>query len=84
MDIEGAEYEVLMHIKPYLKNIRNIVFEYHSSTFSDQKLAELLNLLKEAGFRYHIKEAFTRRSPLYDKDVMLNMDLQLNVYGVRE
>ncbi len=84
MDIEGAEYEVLMSIKPYLKNIRNIVFEYHSSRTSDQKLSDLLDLLKEAGFRYHIKEAFTRKRPLYDRDLLLNMDLQLNVYGVRE
>jgi FkbM family methyltransferase len=83
MDIEGAEFQVLMSLGPYLSNVKNIVFEYHSANNEDQKLSELLNLLKESGFRYHIKEAFTRRRPLYDSDVMLGMDLQLNVYGKR-
>jgi len=84
MDIEGAEYEVLNGIRQSLRNVKNIVFEYHSSIQSDQKLADILSLLKEAGFRYHIKEAFTRSRPLFDKDVMLNMEMQLNIYGTRE
>lgn len=83
MDIEGAETDVLFHIAPYLKNVKNIVFEYHSNVALEQKLGEILLLLKQAGFRYHLKEAFTRNRPLVDRNDMLQMDLQLNVYGYR-
>jgi FkbM family methyltransferase len=83
IDIEGAEYEVLNDIQHKLKNVENIFIEYHSHISEPQKLAAILDFLKNAGFRYHIQEAFVRKRPFVQTQTMLGMDLQLNVFGVK-
>jgi FkbM family methyltransferase len=84
MDIEGAEYEVLLDCASNLHNISNIFIEYHSHIKEKQCLHNILELLQNSGFRYHIHEAYSRKSPFVNKELMTGMDLQLNIYGIKE
>ena len=84
MDIEGAEFEVISDAAPELHRVEAIFIEYHSIKGEEQKLGELLNILKEAGFRYHLKEAYTTLHPYLERKLQLGMDLQLNIFGYRE
>lgn len=83
MDIEGAEYEVLKDCEKELHNVDNIFIEYHSFSNQPQKLDEILNIIKNAGFRYHIKEAFVRNMPFIERNVNAGIDLQLNLFCYR-
>tara|TARA_B100000963_G_scaffold335460_1_gene329599 strand:+ start:2931 stop:3749 length:819 start_codon:yes stop_codon:yes gene_type:complete len=80
LDIEGAENEVIFDIESKLKFVENLFIEYHSYYNEEQKLPEILQLLKRKGFRIHIQEAFVREKPFIDKETCLGMDLQLNIY----
>jgi FkbM family methyltransferase len=84
MDIEGAEYRVLKSCESLLKNVENIFVEYHSYIDKEQQLDDLLLLLKQQGFRYHLKQSFYRRSPFIDRDLACeNMDMAINIFAYR-
>lgn len=56
MDCEGAEYEVLMSLKPDILNkIRNFVIEYHDGLTKYSHL-DLINFFKENKYKYRIKK----------------------------
>ena len=84
MDIEGAEYRVLKHCGPLLRNVQHLFVEYHSYINEQQHLDDLLKLLKENGFRYHLKQSFSRQHPFKD-DLLAceNMDMAINVFAYR-
>jgi FkbM family methyltransferase len=85
MDIEGAEYEVLVHCKPFLKNVEHIFVEYHSYVNKEQHLEDLLQMLKEAGFRYHLSQSFSYERPFMDNVLACeNMDMAINIFAYRE
>lgn len=83
IDIEGAEYAVLIDCAEYLPKVDKIFIEYHSHIDEPQKLDEILLLLNKSGFRYHIQEAYSRKMPYVDNSLMVGMDLQLNIFGYR-
>lgn len=57
IDIEGAEYEVLMDCKEELKNVEKLFVEYHG-IFEDQyKFYDIIDVLKNIGYKVYIKEA---------------------------
>lgn len=84
IDIEGAEYDVLKDCNLELKKVEHIFIEYHSHVSESQTLHEILSMLSELGFRYHIQEAFVREKPYVERNSMCGMDLQLNIYGYKE
>ncbi|MBE9241027.1 FkbM family methyltransferase [Synechocystis salina] len=84
IDIEGAEYPVIKDCQELLKNVERIFIEYHSHYQEKQNLHDILAILTEEGFRYHIKEAYTSQRPFIDRPLMLNFDLQLNIFATRE
>jgi FkbM family methyltransferase len=85
LDIEGAEYTVLKDCEPYLKNIQNIFVEYHSFVNKEQKLEEILEMLKRAGFRYHLKQSFSQQRPFVDRLLACeNMDMAITIFAYRE
>ena len=84
IDIEGAEDEVIFHCMENLKKCKNIFIEYHSNNAKKQNLHEILYLFNSFGYRYHIREAFTRNHPFVDKNCMLEMDMQLNLFFYKE
>jgi FkbM family methyltransferase len=83
IDIEGFEYDVIFDCKDKLINVGNIFIEYHSNQNNPQMLGEMVIILKNAGFRVYLKEAWENmKHPFIDKKVP-HFDLQLNIFGYR-
>lgn len=84
IDIEAAEVDVLHDCKDSLSCVDLLFVEYHSLADGEQKLDELLTILKNAGFRWYINSL--GRSPknyfLY-RGQRSGFDLQLNIYARR-
>ncbi len=80
LDIEGDEDKIIEEIQDNLHFIKNIALEFHSFADRPQRLQELLSVLGKHGFRYHLKEAYYRKSPLtnwiYEK-----MDSQIEIFA---
>ncbi len=83
LDIEGAEYEVLKDCEDVLKNVQFLFIEYHSHVKKEQTLGEILEIVKRSGFRYFIHPAYVTEHPFTDRQLMDNMDLQLNIFALR-
>lgn len=83
MDIEGAEYPVILDCAEMLKNVDNFFIEYHSHIKEEQNLHKILEILHTQGFRYHIHEAYTRKHPFISNESMVGMDLQLNIFAAK-
>ena len=84
MDIEGAEYKVLLDCKDNLTCVDKMFVEYHSHVSKPQELDKVLQIITNAGFRYHIQEAYTSPQPFVKINTMLDMDLQLNIFCYRK
>jgi FkbM family methyltransferase len=85
IDIEGAELEVLNDCKDMLYNVGNLFVEYHSNPEDEQELDHMLSILKEAGFRIYIKEAWNNLPyPFLHKQYKPHFDLQLNIFAYRK
>ena len=78
IDIEGAENQVLFDIADQLDSVDHLFLEYHSNPEKPQLLGELLNIVKQAGFRYFINGAHAPWRPYMDT-VRTGFDLQLNI-----
>lgn len=84
MDIEGAEYEVMLDIKENLSNVDKMFVEYHGYYNEMYKLNSVLNILTEQNFQWYIKEASNvYPRPFYDKKVVNTYDVQLNIFAFR-
>lgn len=83
LDIEGAEYEVIKDCEGELNNIDFLFIEYHSLIETDQNLHEILEIVQRAGFRYHLKEAYSSQFPFISREINYGMDLQLNIFCYR-
>jgi FkbM family methyltransferase len=83
LDIEGAEAAVLADCREFVRSdwIRHLFLEYHSHAEEPQVLHEILALLTAGGYRYHIDVAYARKRPFVDRQTLVGMDLQLNVYA---
>ncbi len=84
IDIEGAEYEVILDCRDALKKVRNLFIEYHSRSHREQKLDQILALLTRIGFRYYLQNVDTRKYPFVNRGRELKMDLQVNIFAYRE
>ncbi|HQD92845.1 MAG TPA: FkbM family methyltransferase [Bacilli bacterium] len=84
IDVEGAEYDVLLDCKDNLDNIDNLFVEYHSWNNTSQKLSKILEVLEENKFRYYIESVSKRKKPFINKDRDKNMDLQLNIFAYNQ
>ncbi|HXR84933.1 MAG TPA: FkbM family methyltransferase [Hanamia sp.] len=84
IDIEGAEYEVLLDIKSRLVNVEKMFVEYHGYYDEMNKLNSILNILTEENFKWYIKEAENVYSrPFYDKKMIDTYDVQLNIFAFK-
>jgi FkbM family methyltransferase len=84
LDIEGAEFEVLQSCRDRLGMVDKAFIEYHSKAGEPQQLAELLALLKDAGFRCFVTapSVFSPK-PLQEIKSYAGFDMVLNVFCVR-
>jgi len=84
IDIEGAEDAVLRDCADLLSGVHNIFFEYHNDINKPQTLHELLQIVKEQGFHYYIKESYTRKRPFIDTELTCEaFDMAINVFCYR-
>lgn len=83
MDIEGAEVESLLASR-LLSNVKNLFVEYHSFSQKKQRLHELLDKLTKEGFRYYISTVYSPKNAFLEQETRSGMDLQLNIFCVRE
>ncbi len=83
IDIEGAENLVVEDCRNYIDRCENIFIEYHSIYNDTQKLPQILSVLTENGFRYHIKETNTVRLPYLQKYDSGEMEFQLNIFAYK-
>ncbi|KKP68378.1 MAG: hypothetical protein UR66_C0006G0079 [Candidatus Moranbacteria bacterium GW2011_GWE1_35_17] len=83
MDIEGAESEVIRDCANSLKNVKNIFVEYHSFKNQKQDLDEILIVLRKNGFRYFLETINKPTNPFIQTENDNPMDLQVNIFGVK-
>ncbi len=85
IDIEGAEYRVLKSCGRLIQNVEHLFVEYHSFLNQEQQLDDLLLLLKENGFRYHLKQSFSREHPFTDNNVACEtMDMAIAIFAYKK
>ena len=84
IDIEGAESRVIRDCRDNLKLVQNLFIEYHSFSADQQELHEILEIVRDVGFRYHIKSAYVTRFPFVNRNLNAGMDNQLNISCYRE
>lgn len=85
MDIEGAETDVFLHCAKHLDSVENIFVEYHTCVEEPQKLDQLLGVLKQNGFRYHLHSGFNIKIPYLHKDsTFSSYDMLLNIFARRK
>lgn len=84
LDIEGAEYKVIIDIREKLHLIEYLFIEYHGSFLQNSELNEILQIVTEAGYKYYIKEAAeSYHTPFSRKGQKPDYDLQLNIFCFR-
>lgn len=85
IDIEGAEYKVLKDIKDQLFLIKNLFIEFHVRNHEENQLDEILKWVRDAGFRYYIKEAWNNMDFPFTKKLNNNsgFQMQLNIFCYR-
>jgi FkbM family methyltransferase len=85
IDIEGAEFSVMMDIEDELKLVNNLFLEYHGTFEQNKELTQLIELITKCGFHYYIKEA----TGIYEtpfarmKNPVISYDVQLNIFCFR-
>jgi len=82
IDIEGAEYQVIVDIADQLHHVNNLFLEYHGTFSQNNELNKILTLLVDKGFSYYIKEATSVYDHPFDrlKKANINYDVQLNIF----
>jgi FkbM family methyltransferase len=81
MDIEGAEWNVLMDSADHLDKIDHMFIEYHGLTFETEKLAELLELFDRKHFQVYIRNAADGLThPYIQQRTGEKYDVQLNMF----
>ena len=82
IDIEGAEFDVMMDIQDKLNFVDKLFVEYHGSFKQNNELTRLFDLFTEKGFNYYIKEAtMVLETPfINNKSPEMSYDIQLNIF----
>lgn len=85
IDIEGAEYAVLLDIAESLSFVSAMFVEYHGTYNQNNELLQIFQIINKAGFSFYIKEA----TPVYDSPFLKkrrhpgDWDVQLNIFCLR-
>lgn len=82
MDIEGAENVVLPDCADQLFKVENLFVEWHSAEKTSQELSELLNLLKQSGFRYRLNNNLGT-DPFGNPVTENGFDAMVEIYATR-
>jgi hypothetical protein len=83
MDIEGAEYDVILDCNEILRKVKRLFIEYHSWTNQPQKLDEILKVLRNNNFRYYLENVNNKIKHPFMQEIKGDMDLQVNIWAIR-
>lgn len=85
IDIEGAEYAVLIDIASELHRVNNMFLEYHGTFSQNNELVKMINIVSDAGFSFYIKEAASIYPTPFKRQKNPNTpyDVQLNIFCFR-
>jgi FkbM family methyltransferase len=84
LDIEGAEVEVLLDAAGHLGSVQNLFVEYHSYVGKEQRVDDILRVLRQAGFRIHVQPELVAGQPFVQRLESYGMDHRLNIFAYRE
>ncbi len=84
LDIEGAEFDVLADCRDQLQQVRRVLVEYHSFVDREQELCELLQILRDAGFRVQLASQLGSPRPFVQVRPELGIDSSVNVFAYRD
>jgi FkbM family methyltransferase len=84
LDIEGAEAEVLLDAADHLEPVQNLFVEYHSFVGKEQRVDEILRVLRQSGFRIHVQPELVADRPFVQRLESYGMDHRLNIFAYRE
>lgn len=83
LDIEEAETRVLLDCKESLDFVEHLFVEYHSHIKQEQRIDELLGVLRDSGFRVHIQPELVAERPFVQRLKNYGMDHCLNIFAYR-
>lgn len=84
IDIEGAEWPVLVDCKESLQHVAHLFLEYHGKVDDTNKLTELLDIVKQNGFKVYIRNAADNlEHPFEERTTATIYDVQLNLFCYR-
>lgn len=83
LDVEGAEVDLVLDAKDSLAAVDRVFVEFHSFVARDQRLDELLAVLRAAGFRTFVQSEFVSPRPFSLSVEDAGMDLRVNIFAVR-
>lgn len=84
LDIEGAEYKVVMDAAEELKQVQHLFLEYHGKASETYKLEHIFTVLREAGFLVYLKNAADAlHQPFVQQQTTTPFDVQLNIFCYR-
>ena len=83
LDIEGAETEVLLDCEGALDTVQHLFVEYHSYIDQEQRIDEVLRVLRKTGFRIHIQPELVADKPFTQRLDSYGMDHRLNIFAYR-
>jgi FkbM family methyltransferase len=83
LDIEGAEVEVLLDAQGHLEQVRHLFVEYHSYPGEEQRIDEILTVLREAGFRIHLHPEGVDPQPFVEVSVYNGKDHAVNIFAYK-
>jgi FkbM family methyltransferase len=84
IDIEGAEIEAFKDCSTILRNADKYFIEFHSFHGKPQHLGSLISLFEQNGFRVQIHPEHYAKHPFLSNSIHRGMDLQLNLYFIKE
>lgn len=82
IDVEGAEAPILLDCADRLSHVRAIILEYHSFAHQEQKLDQVLGVLRDQGFRCYIHSEQVRPNPFDLLQTYREIDQTLTIYAV--
>lgn len=83
LDVEGAEVDVVLDCAPRLHQVNRLFVEYHSWIGREQRIDELLSVLRSSGFRTHLQSEFASPRPFTRLPTDAGMDNRVNVFAWR-
>jgi FkbM family methyltransferase len=84
LDVEGAELDILIDCADRLHHVEHLFVEYHSFVGQQQRLDELLWLLRWAEFRVYLQSQGSMETPFISRWNNMGIDQTTNVFAYRE